>query len=83
MSEVRIQRMVDGLWGLEAMFAPGVIHRQLVLDVYRRGDIALHQRVWLDHGHTGQVGKGGPWGRQLGGAALIDLSWFPRYRVRV
>ena len=74
MSDVKIQRMVDQLWDLEGQYSPVTVglSRQLVLDVYRHGEIQMYQRMWLDHGDLSRMwldGKGADsvwWQRMVG-----------------
>ncbi len=55
MSDVKIQRMIDQLRHLDGPFAPGANNRQLILDLYNRSEVAMYQRVWLDHGQLSKV----------------------------
>ena len=57
MSEVKIQRMINEMWELDGSYAPSAIgfSRQLVLDVYRRGEVQMYQRMWLDHGNLSEL----------------------------
>ena len=77
MSEVKIQRMIDQMRELEGSYAPNAIgvSRQLVLDVYRYGEIQMYQRMWLEHGGLSQVIENGD---VVEGVKLLHQSRDPR-----
>ena len=83
MSELKIQRMINEMWDLEGSYSTSAIgfNRQLVLDVYRRGDVQMYQRMWLDHGNLselwrveGEASTGGAATTSAGGGGGVGVA---------
>ncbi|GAX78780.1 hypothetical protein CEUSTIGMA_g6217.t1 [Chlamydomonas eustigma] len=55
MSDMRIGKLLEHLLELDGPFTPGHNNKQLVLDVYRRIEVDMYQRVELAHGSTGKM----------------------------
>ena len=41
-------KLLDHLFQLRGPFNPQSLERQLVLEVYRRTDLSMYQRTWID-----------------------------------